>query len=103
MITGKLSNGFKVELDENKIKTYKFTKLIGKSASKDDKERLYANSCILEYLIGENGEQALLDHIEKQVGHEPTEQEVTSLVIEIINLMKQEDEETKKSASSEES
>lgn len=103
MITGKLSNGFEVEVDEEIVKTYRFAKLIGKSVSKDNNERLYANAKILEYLIGEDGEEALLEHMSKQLDHEPTEKEVSEVTIEIINLMKKEDEEIKKSVSSEES
>lgn len=103
MITGKLSNGFEVKVDEEKVKTYKFAKMIGKSVSSDVKERLYANAMILEFLIGEEGEEALLEYVEKATGHEPTEKEMSELTIEIINLMKQENEQIKKSASSEES
>lgn len=103
MITGKLSNGYEVEVDEKKLKTYKFAKMIGKSVSNDIKERLYANSKILEFLLGEKGEEALLEYVEKTTGHEPTEKEMSELTVEIMNLMKQEDEEIKKSTSSEES
>lgn len=103
MITGKLSNGYEVEVDEEKLKTYKFAKMIGKSVSTDVKERLYANSMILEFLLGEKGEEALLEYVEKTTGHEPTEKEMSDLTVEIINLMKQENEEIKKSTSSEES
>lgn len=103
MITGKLSNGFEVEVDETIVKTYKFSKLIGKGVSKDVNERLYANASLLEYLLGEGGEEALLKYVRKDKGHEPTEAEITELTIEIINLMKTEDEEIKKSVSSDES
>jgi hypothetical protein len=103
MITGKLSNGYEVKVDEGKLKTYKFAKMIGKSVSSDVKERLYANAMILEFLLGEKGEEALLDYVEKTNGHEPTEKEMSDITVEIINLMKQENEEIKKSTSSEES
>lgn len=103
MITGKLSNGYEVKVDEGKLKTYKFAKMIGKSVSSDVKERLYANAKILEFLLGEKGEEALLDYVEKTNGHEPTEKEMSDITVEIINLMKQENEEIKKSTSSEES
>lgn len=103
MITGTLSNGFQLEIDETKVKTYKFAKLVGMGVSKNVNERLYATASILTYLLGEEGEEALLEYIEKQTGKEPTEQEVASLTIEIINLMKTEDEEIKKSSPSVES
>lgn len=97
MITGKLSNGFEVKIDKSKIKTYRFTKLIGKSASPDAEEKMYATSCILEYLIGEKGEEALIEYTAKKLGHEPTAKEISDLTVEIINMMKDEDEEIKKS------
>lgn len=103
MITGELSNGYKVEVNEEKLKTYKFAKMIGKSVSTDVKERLYANSMILEFLLGEKGEEDLLEYVEKTTGHEPTEKEMSDLTVEIMNLMKKENEEIKKSTSSEES
>ena len=103
MITGKLSNGFKVEVDKSKIETYRFSKMIGKASSKDMEERLYANATILEYLIGEEQEEALIEHASKKLGHEVTSEEMASLVIEIINLMKEEDEDVKKSSPSAES
>lgn len=103
MITGKLSNGFEMIVDEERIKTYKFAKIIGMSVSKDVNERLYANSKILGCLIGEENEKALLEYMSKKLSHEPTEKEVSDITVEIINLMKTENEEIKKSASSEES
>lgn len=103
MITGKLSNGFKVDVDESKVETYRFSKMIGKASSKDMEERLYANATILEYLIGEEQEEALIEYASEKLGHEVTSEEMASLVIEIINLMKEEDEDVKKSSPSAES
>lgn len=100
MIAGTLSNGFEVEVDEKVVKTYRFARLIGRATSKDDNERIYANSKILSFLIGEKGEEELLDYVQKQTGEEPTEEEITALTIEMINLMKKENEEIKKSSSS---
>lgn len=96
MITGELSNGFKVTIDEKKIKTYRFQKLIGMSASDDDTKKVAASSQILSYLIGEEGEKKLIEYIESQTKEEATVEEVTALIIEIINLMK-EDNDIKKS------
>lgn len=92
MITGKLSNGFEVTVDKTKIKTYRFQKLIGLSASKDDEEKIYASSQILSYLIGKEGEEALINHIESQTKKEATSDEVSGYIVEIINLMKEDDE-----------
>lgn len=100
MIAGTLSNGFEVEVDEKVVKTYRFARLIGRATSKDDNERIYANSKILSFLIGDKGEEELLDYVQKQTGEEPTEEEITALTIEMINLMKKENEEIKKSSSS---
>lgn len=92
MITGKLSNGFEVTVDKKKIKTYRFQKLIGLSASKNDEEKINASSQILSYLIGEEGEEALINHIESQTGEEATSDEVSGCIVEIINMMKEDDE-----------
>lgn len=98
MITGTLSNGYEIEVDETIAKTYKFAKMIGKATSPQLEERLYANAILLEYLVGSEGEKKLLDYVREQNdGAEPTEKEISSLTIEIIGLMKQEDEEVKKS------
>lgn len=96
MITGKLSNGFEVEVNEKIVKTYRFSRLIGKAASKDTNERLYANASLLSFLIGEEKEEALLEYIAEQNGEEATEKEITDLTIEIIGLMKEQDDEIKK-------
>lgn len=100
MIAGTLSNGFEVEVNEKVVKTYRFARLIGRAASKDDNERIYANSKLLSFLIGEKKEEELLDYVQKQTGEEPTEEEITALTIEMINMMKKENEEIKKSSSS---
>lgn len=100
MIAGTLSNGFEIEFDEKVVKTYRFARLIGRAASKNDNERVYANSKLLSFLIGEEKEEELLDYVQNQTGEEPTEEEITALTIEMINLMKKENEEIKKSSSS---
>lgn len=103
MIAGKLSNGFEVEVDEKVVKTYKFARLIGRASSKNNDERMYANAVLVAFLIGEDQEEALLDYILEQTGEEASEKYMAELTIEIINLMKQEDETIKKSSSSDES
>lgn len=97
MIKGKLSNGFEIEVDEKRAKTHRFAKLMGKSVSNDPKARLAANANLLSYLIGDEGEEALMDYVESQTGEEATEQEMAELTVEIIKLMTSEDEEIKKS------
>lgn len=96
MVTGKLSNGYKITVDEKRAETYRFAKLIGLAASKNNDEKVAANAKLLPYLIGEDEEEALLAFIEEQTGEEATAKDVTELTIEIINLMKKEDEEIKK-------
>lgn len=103
MITGKLSNGFEFEADEKVIGTYKFARLIAQTVSSDRKTQLNATFQILPRLIGEDGEEALLEYIEEQTGEEATEKEVSELIIEMLDIIKKEDEKLKKSLSSEES
>ena len=103
MITGKLSNGFEFSADEKVIGTYKFARLIAQTMSTDRRKQLTATFEILPHLIGEEGEEALLDYIKEQTGEEPTEKEVSECIIEMINTIRDEDEKLKKSLSSEES
>lgn len=103
MITGTLSNGYEITVDERKAATYQFSKLVGKASSKDPNERLYANAKILPYLIGEDGEEALLEYISEQTGEEPVAKDVELLIVEIIKLMEDKDKTIKKSSTSEES
>lgn len=102
MITGKLSNGFEVEVNEKKVKTYAFTRLLGKAASSNNDDKLYANGAMLSFLVGEEQEEALVAYVEEETGEEATTEQITALTLEIINLMKAEDEQIKKSSSSDE-
>lgn len=103
MITGKLSNGFEFEADEKVIGTYRFSRLVARTVSKDKSTQLDATFSILPTLLGEDGEEALLNYIKEQTGEEPTEKEVSELIIEIMNVIREEDEKIKKSLSSDES
>jgi len=103
MITGKLSNGFEFEANEKVIGTYEFGKLIAQTMSKDKAKQITATFEILPHLIGEEGEKALLDYIKEQTGESATEKEMSEYIIEMINIIRDEDEKLKKSLSSEES
>ena len=62
---------------------------------------LKRNSYIVDSAL--DGEEALLNYIKEQTGEEPTEKEVSELIIEIMNVIREEDEKIKKSLSSDES
>ena len=100
MINGILSNGYAFEIDEKVVKSYKFTKLMGLSCSKDPKERAFANAKILGFLLGEKGEEELINYIEEKNGELATEKEVSSCVLEIVQSVTEADERLKKSSTS---
>lgn len=119
MITGTLSNGFNFKIDEKKVFTHKFRRLMTKSIgtirqgndeelTPEEKERikkeneriLKANEDLIEYLLGEDGVEALEDFILEQTGEEVSAKEFDALIVEIINTAKREDEDTKKSSPS---
>ena len=97
MITGKLSNGFEVEVNEEIIKTYAFQELVGMTGSPKAEERVYASAKLLPFLIGEDGKRRLVAYVEKQTGEMATSKEINVLTAEIINLAREADKEVKKS------
>ena len=96
MIKGKLSNGYEIEVDERKAQTHRFVKLMGKALSDDQKARLAANANLLSYLVGDEEEEKLMAYVEAQTGEEATEAEMATLTIEIVRMMNDADETTKK-------
>lgn len=92
-----LSNGFKVEVDKDVVKTYRFSKIIAACSSKDNGVKLNATFQVLPALVGEDTEEKLLEFLEKQNGKEPTVEEVSDIITEIFEQMKDGDEEVKKS------
>ena len=92
-----LSNGFKVEVDKDVVKTYRFSKIIAACSSKDNGVKLNATFQVLPTLIGDDVEEELLEFLKKQNGKEPTVEEVSEIITEIFEKMKDGDEEVKKS------
>ena len=92
-----LSNGFKVEVDKEVVKTYRFSKIIARCSSEDAGIKLNATFQVLPALIGDEGEEKLLEYLEKKNKKEPTVDEVSDIITEIFEKLKAEDEEVKKS------
>ena len=113
MITGELSNGFIFELDEKKVFTHKFRRLMTRTIPQpiddnlEEEERrekekaqqiriLRANEELIEYLIGETGVEKLEDYVMEKTGEEIGAAEFDALIIEMINAAKKDNEEIKK-------
>ena len=92
-----LSNGFKVEVDKEVVKTYRFSKIIARCSSEVTGVKLNAAFQVLPALIGAEGEEKLLEYLEKKNNKEPTVDEVSDIITEIFEKLKVEDEEVKKS------
>lgn len=101
MITGKLSNGFKYEVDEEAITSVEFRELIAGTMSKDNQEKIVANSKLLEFLIGEDKKNELYALIRKKLGKKYTPvEEVDKCTIEIMKAVEEQNIQAKNSESS---
>ena len=101
MITGKLSNGFKFEVDENAIKSAEFRDILAGTVSQDSSIKLAANSELISFLIGEDAKKELYAYIREKEGTKYVSLEtLDSLTIELIKQLEQKDKDIKNSASS---
>lgn len=68
MIKGKTKSGFKFKIDETKLNDYRFMKDLSKM-----EENPLRFPAVLEKLLGEEQEEALLKHLEDEDGRVDTE------------------------------
>ncbi len=92
MITGKLSSGFKFEVDETVTDEWDFVKAIGLTESKKVSESIYGMTKIIEMLLGKDGEQNLVDFIKKKNNGKCTQKMMSDAIIEMFNIIKDEKE-----------
>lgn len=87
MINVKLEDGFEVEVDEEVLTDWRFTKVLVKSQKGTDWEKLEAAHTMAEMLLGENADK-LCDHIaNKNNGRVPSTLYMEK-VAEIMQAMK---------------
>lgn len=64
----KTKTGFFCEVNEKKVQDWRFTKALAKCDSKDESTMLEGLSYVVPFLLGEDGEAALINHIEDEDG-----------------------------------
>lgn len=87
-------SGFKCEVDTNKLSDYRFVKLIRRVASNDESEQFAATVDLIPFLLGEKGEERLMDHIADANGYVSTERMMEEGE-EIFSLLQSENNEVK--------
>lgn len=90
--------GFKVSVNEEKIKDWRFIKGLAKCDSKDPSLQLEGLTFVIPFLFGEEGEKKLIEHVTNKDGIALTE-DITREFREVITLA---GNEVKKSQSSQE-
>lgn len=83
MIKGKTKSGFKFKIDETKLNDYRFMKDLSKM-----EENPLRFPAVLEKLLGEEQEEALLEHLEDENGHVDAEK-VAEELAEILSSGKE--------------
>ena len=100
MLKGKIKNGFSFKANEKVLNDWRFVKLIAKTESGNMTEKFIAVTKIVEMLLGDEEEERLTEYIaSKNDGFVPQD-EMYHAVIDIINVMKEKIEKSKKSSPS---
>lgn len=94
----KTKSGFACEVNENKIKDWRFVKALANCDSEDESKRLEGITFAVPFLFGKNGEEALIKHISDNDGIAST----NLIINEFKEVMRLIGEEAKKSQSSQE-
>ena len=91
-------SGFVCEVNENKVKDWRFCKNLAKCDSGDESSIIQGLTFVIPFLLGEDGEEALMKHVTDKSGIVSTERVIDEFK-EIMTLM---GESSKKSPSSQE-
>lgn len=94
MVKIKTKSGFVVEIDEKRGADWRFTKALAQW--ENDETVLQGLSFCLPFLLGDDGEKALMEHVKEDDGSIPAEKMINEFR-EILTLL---GEKVKKSASS---
>ena len=92
----KTRSGFECKVNVNKLKDWRFTKALAKCDSGDESKVLEGLTFVVPFLLGEDGEQALMEHVEDSEGIVST----TAIINEIKEIIALIGDEVKKSQSS---
>lgn len=94
----KTKSGFTCNVNENKLKDWRYIKALAKCDSKEESEVLEGLTFLVSFLLGTDGEEKLMQHIATEDGIVGTDVLIEELK-EIIRLI---NKELKKSQSSQE-
>lgn len=92
----KTRSGFECKVNERKLKDWRFAKALAKCDSGDESKVLDGLTFVVPFLLGEDGEESLMKHVEDADGIVSTE----TVISEIRNIIELVGEEVKKSQSS---
>ena len=92
----KTKSGFECEINERKVKDWKFAKALAKCDSGDESQALEGATFIVPFLLGKDGENALMEHLTDDGGIVET----AAILTEIKEIMALVGAEIKKSQSS---
>ena len=92
----KTRSGFKCKVNERKLKDWRFAIALAKCDIGDESKVLDGLTFVVPFLLGEDGEESLMKHVEDADGIVSTE----SVISEIRNIIELVGEEVKKSQSS---
>ena len=94
MVKVKTKSGFVIDIDENRAKDWRFTRALAKWEK--DETALIGLADALPFLLGEDGEKALMEHVKEKDGSYPAEK----MIDEFRDILESLGEVIKKSASS---
>lgn len=94
----KTKSGFVCEVDAERAKDWRFCKALAKCDSEDESTMIQGITYVVPFLLGEKGEQKLMEHVKDENGHVPMEK----VIQEFKNILTKMGEETKKLQSSQE-
>lgn len=100
MITGKTSTGYEFRVDERTINDWRFVKAIAKAESNVPSDKIVGLNALCEMLLGEEGEEQLMKQLASENDGFVPQEQVYGAVVEIINIVKEQNEKTKNSSSS---
>ena len=66
-------SGFVCEVDEAKVTDWRFCKALAKCDSGDESAMIQGVTYVVPYLLGDDGEEALINHVTDKNGIAPTE------------------------------
>ncbi len=94
----KTKSGFVCDVNPERAKDWRFCKALAKCDSEDESSIIQGITFVVPFLLGEDGEKKLMEHVTNDDGIAP----VPEIIKEFKNILEKMGEETKKLQSSQE-